>query len=1020
MANSEIKSRFQNMIVVEPGPLLEAVDYNEKVLTRIKRWWSDEKPGNDPNFGVIEHLSMNEAVTLLNNLEGPLKKNQAPALLKGLYKGGTGGPFLYKGAAYLPWDIDIKNTAEKKENLPLLDGKNNSDVFDSLESISAFAARSNSGVGMFGYVRVDGIENLLVGEKKLHHEIGKAVTTKMSEMCLEATGILVKFDAAQSVFRVIRNFPPQEKEIVINDKHLNFKVTVTKEKIVTSLGVPALTYTGDYSGHPGTIRYKFNEQNKIEDILPKCGFTNVNGNRWVHFSSTSDSTGQVNDNNTFWSYSSTFGEGLYPPFDLVKKAEGLSSNELIHRCKQEGHEDTPIEPSEIDSAIEKLHFGYSAPASVFSVCDPLKRLPEKDKYEMLDRLNIRKEVLLLVCTYLEVVPLNIPYDHRLEIENYLSDSFSEIAEIISREQMVLISAGTGIGKTTAVGDFLLKQTDKRGIFLAPLQVIVEQVSEENNLPALIGNSSPSLHSEAKNSPLIVATFEQGIKYLSDDKQHFDYIVIDEFHNLTLSQSFKQDVLRALYQMIKKTTSKVIGLSGTVSNALAMLDFTIINVVKKDQKMTLVKRRTANRSGHNTAINHIREFKGKRCIIRLNNTNDLDSIKAQLVEEGLFKPDEILILKSSKQVKEGKEFRDLVEEGRIDNRIKIVLTTSLIDEGLSIRDAYFDHVVFIECNSFTPRPEPIAQNFARVRNPGPDVEYFLYTKFASKGDRRYYDEVDGFNTTLAMLEENKPESRSSHNNHLLSNSDYYLEDGSINKPRLAYDISQTAFGKFTPFMLDRYLRNYNLNVVFDDSFIEIQSDSAFKKAYDKSRLQALYHVWTNEWPTISFIIGSSSQDPELRCEEDYEPTGYNEECVGFVYKNISTFEKYFKIQIKLRLIGVNPEQYIVKDDRLATIKQLNNDVIALETKAVIENPRSKEDYKAKEKLEAAISCLIDMETCTKEEVLSAFDDGVVLNKPSVEVAVKVLKEYADVTYNKRAKRYRVKKKKKDPDEIDLIF
>ncbi|MDA9368633.1 DEAD/DEAH box helicase family protein [Flavobacteriaceae bacterium] len=1019
MEHSEIKSRFQNMIVVEPGPLLEAVDYNEKVLTKIKRKYSDKLP-KGPNFGVIEYLSINEAVTLLNNLEGALKKDQAPALLKGLYKGGTGGVFLYKGAAYLPWDVDIKNTAEKKENLPLLDGKNNSDVFDYLKSISVFAARSNSGIGMFGYVRVDGIENLLVGEKKLHHEIGKAVTTKMSEMCLEATGTLVDFDPAQSVFRVIRNFPPQEKEIVINDKHLNFKVTVTKKEIVTSLGVPALTFTGDYSGHPGTIRYKFNEQNKIEDILPKYGFTHVNGNRWIHFSSTSDSTGQVNDNNTFWSYSSTFGEGLYSPFDLVKKAEGLSYRELIYRCKQEGYEDTPIEPSEIDLAVEKLHFGYSAPPSVFSVCDPLKRLPEKDKYEMLDRLNIRKEVLLLVCTYLEVVPLNIPYDHRLEIENYLSDSFSEIAEIISREQMVLISAGTGIGKTTAVVDFLLKQPDKRGIFLAPLQVIVDQVSKENNLPALIGNSSPSLHSEAKNAPLIVATFEQGIKYLADDKQHFDYIVIDEYHNLTLSQSFKQDVLRALYQMIKKTTAKVIGLSGTVSNALAMLDFTIINVVKKDQKMTLVKRRTANRSGHNTAINHIREFKGKRCIIRLNNTNDLDSIKAQLVEEGLFKSDEILILKSSKQIKESKDFRDLVGKGRVDRKFKIVLTTSLIDEGLSIRDAHFNHVVFIECNSFTPRPEPIAQNYARVRNPGTDVEYFLYTKFASKGDRRYYDEVDGFNSSLAMLEENKPESRSLHKNHLLSNSDYYLEDGSINKPRLAYDISQTAFGKFTPFMLDRYLRNYNLNVVFDDSFIEIQSDSAFKKAYDKSRLQALYHVWTNEWPTISFVINSSSQDPDLRCEEDYEPTGYNEECVGFVYENISIFEKYFKIQIKLRLIGVNPEQYIVKDNRLATIKQLNNDVFALETKAVIENPRSKEDHKAKEKLEAAISCLIDMETCTKEEVLRAFDDGVVLNKPSVDVAVKVLKEYTDVTYNKRAKRYRVKKKMKDPDEIDLIF
>ena len=1020
MSHSEIKSRFQNKIVVEPGPLLEAVDYNEKVLTEINRWWSDDKPGNDPDFGVIEYLSMNEAVTLINNLEGPLTKDQAPALLKGLYKGGTGGVFLYKGAAFLPWDVDIKNTVEKKENLPLFDGKLNSDVFDYLESISVFAARSNSGLGMFGYVRVEGIENLLVGEKKLHHEIGKTITSKMSEMCFEATGILVDFDPAQSVFRVIRNFPPQENEVVINKRHLNFKVTVTKEKIVTSLGVPALTYTGNYSGHPGTIRYKFNEKNKIEDILPKHGFTHVNGNRWVHFSSTSDSTGQVNDNNTFWSYSSTFGEGLYSPFDLVKKAEGLSYNELIQRCKQEGYEDTPIDPSEIDLAVEKLHFGYSSPESVFSVCDPLKRLPEKDKYEMLDQLNIRKEVMNLVCTYLEVVPLDIPYDHKLEIENYLGDSFKEIEDIISREQMVLISAGTGIGKTTAVVDFLLKQQDKRGILLAPLQVIVEQVSEENNLPALIGNSSPSLHSEAKNAPLIVATFEQAIKYLADNNQHFDYIVIDEIHNLTLSQSYKQEVLRPLYQLITNTTAKVIGLSGTVSNGLAMLGFTIINVIRKNQKMTLVKRRTANKSGHNTAINHIREFKGKRCIIRLNNSNDLDSIKAQLVEERLFKSDEILILKSTKQIKESKEFRSLVEKGRIDKNIKIVLTTSLIDEGLSIRDAYFDHIVFIECNSFTPRPEPIAQNFARVRNPGPDVEYFLYTKVATKGDWRYYDEVDGFNSTLEMLEENKPESRSSYKNHILSNSDYYLEDGTINKPRLAYDISQTAFGKFTPFMLDRYLRNYNLNIVFDDSFTEINSDSAFKKAYDKSRLQALYHVWTNEWPTIAFVINSSSQDPDLKCEEDYEPTGYNEECVSFVYKNISIFEKYFKIQIKLRLLGVNPEQYIVKDNRLATIKQLNNDVIALKTMAVIENPRSKEDYKAKEKLEGAMSCLIYMETCTKEEVLSVFDDGVVLNKPSVEVAVKVLKEYTDVTYNKRAKRYRVKRKKKDPDEIDLIF
>ena len=72
----------------------------------------------------------------------------------------------------------------------------------------------------------------------------------------------------------------------------------------------------------------------------------------------------------------------------------------------------------------------------------------------------------------------------------------------------------------------------------PLTGIVEQIkSEHPNIVSLTGSSEPEEHTKAKTFPIVIGTYEQGYKHLSDPNT-FDYVVIDEVHNLITANSYK--------------------------------------------------------------------------------------------------------------------------------------------------------------------------------------------------------------------------------------------------------------------------------------------------------------------------------------------------------------------------------------------------------------------------------------------------------------------------------------------------
>lgn len=210
------------------------------------------------------------------------------------------------------------------------------------------------------------------------------------------------------------------------------------------------------------------------------------------------------------------------------------------------------------------------------------------------------------------------------------------------------------------------------------------------------------------------------------------------------------------------------------------------------------------------------------------------------------------------------------------------------------------------------------------------------------------------------------------------------------------------------MFDRVLGNYNIEIFRDEAFKPKPLDTSFKKTWDLQAKTALRDVWVNQKETIYSVIKNESLDPDLKKNIEYGEHQWNDEYADYVYQNIKVFEKYYKYEMRLVKLGIEPDEHIVGAKGLTSPQKLNNTLYFLESMAVINNPINEADKQTKDRLEEAIRTLIEKKTFNKKDIEGAFDKYVLIVKPSIEVVVKLVKEFAEVTYNKQTKTYRVKK------------
>lgn len=1021
---------------VTVSELNTALTFNDKQFTLFDRRYCNDYP--KPPYGIKEHFTLSELVSFINNMEPVKNKNLSPTVLKGIFKMGTRGVHCTIATPYLWLDIDVK----KLENIQLSSKAKNSQVFNWLKKHSIFVYRSHSGKGICACIYVPIIESIYASESTVHSKIGKAINEKLSKLILEELGIEVEFDASQNTFRQARYLAAQSSDVLINYNPSQFDVEEEIEEVITSTGIQFFTKEF-YDCPKGSIEYQYNLNTSIPDLLAQY---HVSGNRYKLPGTSSETSGEYDPiNNVFWNYSTSFSEyrrqtAFWLTVNLYYNGD---RNKLIKELIGKGYKTiTPVK-SQVEEAIDRINKAKLSDEELYSICNELSILSIEEKHRFIKRLKIDDATLEKVHAYLQMTVLKIRYNNVFEITEYVSDALEEILNLVDDKKKILVRSETGTGKTTSVlKDMLKHRSNCRVLIAEPLTPIVDQIEYDYpQVACLTGTSELPDYDFAQQAQMVVATYEQAINLISNGR--FDYIIIDEAHNLLNYNSFKPKVIADLTLALKEAKDiKVIAFTGTPSILFKSVGYHLVDIRKKYQKLVEVIERHNNLDSYKILLAHQREVKGK-AIYRLNSIDNLNDFKKQLMTEEGYSEDEILVLNSNYENKKGEAYQCVLKNSRFPDSVKVVLTTSMLDEGVSIKQEGFTDVVFIETISYHPTPESLKQFYARFRNEDPNRKNYYYRRVAKKQSNQYASFIEEYSNRFNdLIEKREVVSGDSSFKDLFNDNNYFYNNKSINPYYLAYKSNVSAFSKFSLFEFREYVKiNYNLLLTVDEDYIATQEDTSFKKEERSKRAETLNKMWTTTSTHGEIIMEVSNKTFneelikvinaeevaktfDLDLEDPFEGIDFvmdvSQEVQDLVAQQPKTCEFLVESEYRLKALDLNPDLFLYKNGALRGTQAIRNQMVVAENLALYFNPNNSKEIESSKKLRGFVKEFLDKGMFTVTEVRNRLKElGSLYDGPD-KVLIELLKCFGELSYDKRGKKYSVKEIYNDDWVITQLF
>lgn len=933
-----VAQTYYKVVNIQHEAVTTPLNYTKPILT----WLPDSI--SDKGKVSISLLELKKRLNSYKRHEAKGKINNS-GFLKGLYTGYFVGENCTTPAPYLMFDIDVKNNDKKKENVHLFNPLNNDKVFKALAKIAVICWRSNSQNGIAGILYVPQIAQYTNETRELHKTVGESITSYLSELIHEATGVdKVEFDVAQSKFRQVRLIAEQTEARELNPHPFKFTYEVEKRIKRTSKGV--VQYRDkNYTQPNGSISEQYNSNTPIFEVMLKYGFTeadkekhktvNTNKIRVKHSLSDSSTTGEIDTNlNVYFNYSESLGGTTsYTPARIVCYFEFDNDwqrfKEHLYSLNYKDKVTTPKELKTVTSSFKEA-LQQATPDEVdkiiFKHCFNLQHTTNEIKKQFIADNCVNPEHEKYFIEYLKLADYKIKYDEKFIIEKYVSEVLNDVLNLADKHNKIVLRAETGKGKTTAfVRDFHKHRPNSRLLILAPLTIIVEQNAKDYKGKGvfLTGKSNMNEKIEALKDKIVFATYEQGIKLL--ETTPFDYIVIDEIHQLITANSFKRDVIADLTPLLNDC--KVIGLTGTTTQIFNKLDYKLIDVDVKHPVQTSIEVRYLNIKAFDIVMNHLSKKPKGKVLIRLNEIATIKELTKHLVKTKLYNKSEILFLHSTKEVKNSKEYKKLAHKREFYDNYKLIFTTSLIDEGLSIEQNGFSDVVFIETN-YNPRPEPVKQFFARFRNEAPERKNYLYLRTKNNQQATRFNPETMFDNDLLTLEKetanNEAKEVLTTYNSLFSNNNFYYNNATVNPYYLAYAVTEVLFSYFNTAQFLEYLEsNYNLSFTINKEF-EVEKKKTNFGSYTKALKQQIAKLWIEANEQILQVLHYHTQNPRIRKATHPTQTRIEPDILEFAISNIKHFEQLFNRTHELTSLGVeNPVNDLIKNNGEAPTLQSND-------------------------------------------------------------------------------------------------
>jgi hypothetical protein len=334
----------------------------------------------------------------------------------------------------------------------------------------------------------------------------------------------------------------------------------------------------------------------------------------------------------------------------------------------------------------------------------------------------------------------------LKIEKYVSEVHSELSEFIEKNNKILIESPTESGKSTFIKRYIKANPDKHIIFAAPTQILVDNLGDNESIRCGYGKEFLSLTNEKES---IITTWDSlgsGIY-----KKNIPYIVfIDEAHLIPAQADF-----RRITKLLLELKCKTIFVTGTPEVIDKLPEFEKVTITSKSRKKRNYKIiKTKNKPL--TTIKNIIKNRNKKnlTILRINNKAYLQQIQDEnknnlsvamyysTNKESGFTIDELEEI-------QGSELTKKIKIGIIPKEVDLLLATSIIDTGLTLK-VHREVDLHSISNKTDRMPNAIdsCQLPYRVRSGQGVINYFIYGNF---GDEQIEDKNIDYNSTKTKLD-----------------------------------------------------------------------------------------------------------------------------------------------------------------------------------------------------------------------------------------------------------------------------
>lgn len=901
---------------------------------------------------IIKYFSLLELQERINSFKkNELLKEEHPTILKGIYSKGIKSTNCKKTSPFLFFDIDVK----KGVNDPLRNFALNQRVFNFLQKISLITYHSYSKNGIAGILYVPQLLEIGNSDSNKHQIVGNEIFKYLEGLIKEKIGVEIQFDYTQANFRQGRYLAEQQFDVILNNEPLIFDYELKEEIELDNAGVVNYNFTNFSSSR--SIIERYNENVDIRTLVQQASFKELNKSldliRLGHVKSKSSTTGFIDlKDNTYMNFSATFGgKKKFDAFEFSKTfLYNGNSQPLLQELKKEGYMEVTIDDLDYEKGLNFI-MNHTSNENVAMVCYQLKggSTGQKSKFFQDARyLNIDEKVLR---RYLGFNQINITYDGSYKFDGYINEKLKEILEDNKNEDKIILRAETGTGKTRAfLETFPQIFPDKKILILEPLTAIVSQSQNDYpNLVGLTGFSGLGEFHQAYEDRIVMATYEKGIELLRNNVP-FDYIIVDEIHNLLVANGYKPETISELVWLLKD--KKVIGLTGTPSNIFRTLGYKLINLENTGKNVTEVIQRVSNKEPEKIILNHLNFVKGK-AIFRVNSEKVLKSVKEELIELKRFQENQILILHSDYEIKKSEDFKLIVEEGKFRDDVKVVLTTGIIDEGVNLKAEGFTDVVFIEMD-YNPRPECVKQFFARFRLIDPQRKNYHYYKIKNNQDFRIFDEVNYFYKQERSLEKRCTGNFTTYTDLSDFDKNFYKNTCTINPYYLAYNITKITYSLFNQEEYNSFFEiNYNLKVEVDASWDMEEVDISGIKLSRKATKERIDALWLKETEMCIEAVLRFTHNDFLKKELTFKRKKEDINLYSYVQKELKDFERLCTNLIKLKNAGLNNID-MFDNGKSRGNEAIENIIILQNMKNLLENPKNAMDIDLKGKFDEFLS------------------------------------------------------------------